>query len=270
MAGLQRKIARSPGRCIFCGNGKLTAEHFWPEWASSLLPNGRELSYYDFASKFDRTTGRVDVTKNYKRQGSVTTKRLRVVCAPCNNGWMSQLESGAKPILSPMAKGAKLAITPEMQEKLATWIALKVMVAEHNIIKEVVSDETVRHKFRNDRVVPEGFQIWILRCGAPRWRSRYHRYAAHLSVSSSPAESTDRKNTQGVTFGFGEALIAVLHTRVPGLTLDLRIAEPFGLKLWPLPGGHLEWPPTGLPAIAADDIAKAVERFVQSPAGKLE
>jgi hypothetical protein len=29
---------KPPGKCNFCGRGNLSKEHFWPEWASALLP----------------------------------------------------------------------------------------------------------------------------------------------------------------------------------------------------------------------------------------
>jgi hypothetical protein len=33
-------MSRKPaGKCIFCEAGNLSKEHFWPEWASALLPN---------------------------------------------------------------------------------------------------------------------------------------------------------------------------------------------------------------------------------------
>lgn len=38
MAKRLNRKSKLPGRCIFCGGGNLSKEHFWPEWASALLP----------------------------------------------------------------------------------------------------------------------------------------------------------------------------------------------------------------------------------------
>lgn len=65
------------------------------------------------------------------RSGEPQSGRLRVVCASCNNGWMSDLQQEAKPHLLPLIKGETYLLHRNAQKTLAAWIAMFAMVAEH-------------------------------------------------------------------------------------------------------------------------------------------
>ena len=65
------------------------------------------------------------------RSGEPQSGRLRVVCASCNNGWMSDLQQEAKPHLLPLIKGETYLLHRNDQKTLAAWIAMFAMVAEH-------------------------------------------------------------------------------------------------------------------------------------------
>jgi hypothetical protein len=264
MSGLERKIRQAPKRCIFCGSGKLSREHFWPEWAAPILPNGRNLNYYDFAERYDRFTGKRSITKHYRRQGPVITKRLRVVCGDCNSDWMNRQETAVRPILTPMATGGRLNLTAEAQLILARWITMKAVTAEHNIIVEVVTEQPERTALMEHGSIPDGMQIWIFRCGLGLWRSRYYREAVHLSLSAR-SKDTDRKNSQTVTFGFGDVLVTMFYTRVPGINIEIDFDPRYALKIWPPGGESLAWPPPPIGARAAEAITGTMERILDSP-----
>jgi len=252
-----------PRKCIFCGAGKLTAEHFWPEWAASILPNGRDPSYYDFAQNHDPRTGEIRRTRHYRRQGLVTTKRLRVVCGPCNNGWMSRLETATKPILTPMAIGEDTRLTEADQRTLSAWVALKLMVAEHNIIPEVVTPQEDLTALMLDGAPPNSLHIWLFRCGEGVWQSRYQRHAAHLTTLPLQRQDVLRKNTQSITFGFAQVLFYCFYTRGPGVAIETGFNERLARKLWPI-GGEIEWPPERIDATGAENVASTFVRFMAS------
>ncbi len=50
---------------------------------------------------------------------------LKSVCPECNSGWMSKIETAAKPLALPLMLGHSLALAPEAQQKLAVWAYLK-------------------------------------------------------------------------------------------------------------------------------------------------
>ena len=119
-------------RCIFCGEGNLSKEHFWPEWAASLLPsyliNQHEERSFTISNKTIMNPPKIRT-----KSGNAWTKKIRVVCETCNNGWMSQLEASAKPLLTPLIAGRPCIISESTAQIIAKWITLKVLVAENNI-----------------------------------------------------------------------------------------------------------------------------------------
>src|SRR5256884_280586 len=65
-----------------------------------------------------------------KKAGDPQSGRIRCVCAPCNNGWMSVRQSETKPILIPLLRGESFSLHRRAQTTLAAWIAMFTMVAE--------------------------------------------------------------------------------------------------------------------------------------------
>ncbi|HRN96978.1 MAG TPA: hypothetical protein PLZ58_00805 [Candidatus Saccharibacteria bacterium] len=105
--------------CIFCGSdNELTREHVFPDWLSSL---------------FDKKIKGVNEVRgdnlNRTWQSSLFQDKTKAICRVCNNGWMSDIESDVKPILT------KLAFTydaydlgSEDQRKLALWAQKTTLV----------------------------------------------------------------------------------------------------------------------------------------------
>lgn len=262
MVALARKI-RPRRTCIFCEGGKLTREHLWPQWSAPLFDGARDPTYYDFTTAIDRHTRSMSDTKRYTRQGGAHTKRLRVVCGACNNGWMSVLEVQVRPILEPLASDSARSIGESDQSILARWIAMKVMVAEHNIAPIEITPREMRSEFRRSGAIPDGMRIWLWRCGAPRWRTRWDRYAFGLHAEDEP--SAGGPNAQDVTFGFGNLLINCLQTIRPEHEMPTESSPQHSRQLWPISTSHLQWPPERLTAEAADEVARTAERVLFEP-----
>src|SRR5262245_60822076 len=112
---------RPRGQCIFCSGTRMSKEHFWPMWASSMLPRWRENAYQELrvtSVKKSIVTHR----KLRERQGDVSTKKLRVVCEACNNGWMNVVEGRARPILETLIAGNPCDLDQNQQLIVAEWI----------------------------------------------------------------------------------------------------------------------------------------------------
>lgn len=259
MAALARKV-RQPRSCIFCGGGKLTREHIWPQWSAPIFGGQRDPHHYDYATFLDRDTGERSRTKSYWRQGGAHHKRLPVVCGACNNGWMSEIEAGVRPILEPMALGATRVLSVRDQMTLVEWIVMKLMVAEHNIVPAVVTPHGVREAFRQSRMIPAGLQIGLWRCGDKGWRTRWDRYA--MTVAHEADEFDGGQNTQDVTFGFGEVLVNALYCRVEGVQFAPEASAEHALQLWPPTGSSLDWPPARISAAGATEVSRALARVM--------
>lgn len=55
---------------------------------------------------------------------------VRVVCAACNNGWMSDLEGRVEHVLTPMVAGHSMTLPPTAQLDVALWTAMKAFVVK--------------------------------------------------------------------------------------------------------------------------------------------
>jgi hypothetical protein len=106
-------------KCLFCPTTKLSREHLWPHWICELFPRA------DYAHDI---TERSENRKHHKIQNSLT-KRFPCVCEKCNNGWMSDVEQLAIPVLRPMILGNHpKQLRTHDQYVLATWLSLRFII----------------------------------------------------------------------------------------------------------------------------------------------
>ena len=116
------------GHCLFCGSaGPFTTEHVIPKWARKLL------------DPLDRTSLRIyagdEPGADQRRQvGRLLHLSMTVdeeICRKCNNGFLSQLERQAHPVLAPMIQTGSCAVLgPDEQAVLATWATKTVWLLE--------------------------------------------------------------------------------------------------------------------------------------------
>jgi len=111
--------------CVFCGGFNLSKEHVWPDWASKVLTDNPSPAHHEWHNTYSDKGTVVKESGMRPRQGSTFTKKIRVVCKTCNNGWMSRLENATKPILLPLIQGEPALLDREQQTLLAQWIASK-------------------------------------------------------------------------------------------------------------------------------------------------
>ena len=142
--------------CIFCGarNAKLTREDILSKWVSGVLLDLRP-SGVGFEVEINRTP------KPYQ------TKSLdlspRVLCAPCNGGWMAGLDGTVKPILEPLIGGQARSLSRRQQRAISTWVVAKLMVAEFLAEDENNNFFTVdeRRVLREKGELPDGVGVLI-------------------------------------------------------------------------------------------------------------
>jgi hypothetical protein len=108
--------------CRFCGatSGRLTNEHVWPRWLADYMPTFKEHGY---SERWSSGSGR------QRWREPFLAAKVRVVCAACNNGWMSAIEGAASLIVGPMVKGQAVELDAEAQAIVANWVAVKGLIA---------------------------------------------------------------------------------------------------------------------------------------------
>ena len=97
---MKKKIGMTRRTCLFCGapgTADLSDEHIVPRWLLDHLnlPDDDQL----LQAVADSTTGQLSAAPRVHSTFRFVEGR---VCVNCNTGWMSRLESAAKPLLVPL------------------------------------------------------------------------------------------------------------------------------------------------------------------------
>ncbi|HEY5970966.1 MAG TPA: hypothetical protein VIT22_03165 [Pseudoxanthomonas sp.] len=248
--------------CIFCGRlGNKSKEHFYPAWLSEHIDGTGIHNISTVLTQLGAAPK--TLTSRSRRQGHLITKKLRVVCQICNNGWMSQIENSVKDILIAGLTGEHLDLSIDQQRNLVSWVCLKTIISEHSDPKLASTPFVDRHAFYTDRVVPDYFRMYL---GAHSTSSVTWLYRHSVTVSFSqfvnpPLLDGLRRNTQTVTFILGRYVFHVLAARVAQFRLDKDLTYPGLTRLWP---GDSNGIATGrLRALNASQLGLVAESFEQ-------
>lgn len=158
--------------CAFCGEVRPpTREHVWGRWtekdldANVLAPVNNSQHQFRVGLNFDLVPGSVVVEHDLDAQihsGSRYHRRLPVVCAACNNGWMSRLERRAEKILAPAVSGSGSAeLDTDAQRDVATWLEKTVAVFEFTDPHTQMMTQSDREGIRATGQPAAGSQVWL-------------------------------------------------------------------------------------------------------------
>jgi hypothetical protein len=99
---LIRETERDTAKCIFCGASPTTNEHIFSRWTHKYMLSRKpqKSKSYVAVEHIDRVVG-----TNLKMAGPIRDWQVKCVCSRCNNGWMSQLDTAAEPLMKPLILG---------------------------------------------------------------------------------------------------------------------------------------------------------------------
>jgi hypothetical protein len=144
-------------RCVFCGStSNLTREHVLPDWLSQI-----DLDRAPSAHQ----SGRLNkVPRQWSSKPFKTT--VKMVCAACNSGWLSGLESAARPVLTPLIRGEARRLPDDDQALIAAWTCKTALVSLLNSADEAQpgvppGEYTELYEQRNRMEPPPFSQYWI-------------------------------------------------------------------------------------------------------------
>ena len=236
-----RNLAR---QCVFCGSADLTREHVLPDWLTEIGLDPEPSIHH--VGPLNRRP------REWSARPFATT--VKMVCASCNNGWLSQLEGAAKPVIAPLIRGEGRRLPFEDQALIAAWTCKTALVSL------LVSSEEARSSgygvppteytalyAQRDRVEPLPFsQYWI---GSYTGDSR----AASIWVTPVVVEAIGASKQPDIPSGYVMTLtvgrLLVQGVRFAGPTLQVELVTEWGfLDIWP-PTDIFPWPALGL----ADD-----------------
>jgi hypothetical protein len=225
--------------CAFCGTtGKLTSEHVFGDWLTRI---GLELDPgVHVAGPLNRMEREIGVTKPFRN-------KVRDVCGPCNNGWMSELESVAKRALTPCILGESGTIAQADQGAIAAWLQKTALVAM------LVSSDDERaggyglppSEYRavyDQRSAIEPLpasRVWTGRYGGKDRLASV--WVTPLAVTIDGLSEPDVPHGYAMTVLLGEFLLQGVRFTTPTLALDIVTRDGFA-QLWPAVD-DVAWPP---------------------------
>jgi hypothetical protein len=231
---LQAAGVRPAGKCIFCGGTGVTDEHLFSDWLRELFPRTAEHTH---------TYGKTVTWPEYKlrsKQGHSGTKKVRKVCRPCNNGWISRIDENAKPVAMRLIQGAATTLTTDMQQALAPWLSKIAMVGDAIEASEAYVSQDDRNYLRDNSKPPERWHVWIGSYAGTAWRElTMYQYRGHLRLPGPPEHSGSYASAS--TIGMGRLLALVVGHDATAHTIDIGESAMVLKRLWPV-SDSFAWP----------------------------
>jgi hypothetical protein len=191
---------------------------------------------------FHNINERMEVTKSWS--SSQLDWKAKVVCEPCNNTWMSKIESDhAKPALAELIAGKLDIPIPQKRANSIALFAFKTtVIVEHLNRSRVVRffPRQVRHRFRETLEIPHNVKMWMagfLPPGKGRVVTLYY-----------DVPSADNLELYVCNYGVGRFVFQVLVERAPSLLSLFPIAgfERLAIPFWPRISTGFVWPPAAV------------------------
>lgn len=140
---------RGGGQCVFCGNSPTTREHVVPQWLGEIFPTEPPVPVED---RVPKTIVRFELGREWNEQrgrpGPQQTSTVKVVCATCNNGWMSESTRGRRgPYLVDMMVGSGTFDQGDLSV-VERWAVKTAMMLEYDHPQSLVSTQPMRDQVR--------------------------------------------------------------------------------------------------------------------------
>jgi hypothetical protein len=235
--------------CLFCGRGRpdvrISHEHGVPKWIKRIPSIAETIELAPSAKYREVPITRYDVA-NQRRQTELiktSTKALHVtqmtlkVCETCNTGWMSQLETKVKPILTPAIEGESKTLSLKEAHTVSIWASKTAAVAELDLPEvQMISNRQRAAIMRGE--MPPGFAVYSARASVPEhftWVTRPGERREKLQ-----GKVGDRLGTHvGVAMSPGHVVLLVRAIQ-PGASMHV-LARSFPALS---PAWQQLWPPT--------------------------
>lgn len=229
-------MAQTKRRCVFCGEATkpLTDEHVWPRWLGNIL--GNDLQF------FGHETRERDVARPQRRLWRAPTldTKVRRVCAECNSTWMSDIETAARPILTPLIVGQEAELSQGDQEIAATWGFKTTLMLQFTHPARVAIPEGQYKEFFERRIPPSAVRISLGQYSGLLTDGTYWASALGVEAPGS-THSPESPNAFLVTFNVGR-LVYSGYGRPDASALTFEGRSHF-VEVWPASCGSVAWPP---------------------------
>jgi hypothetical protein len=163
------------------------------------------------------------------------------VCRSCNQGWMNDLETVVRPVLTPLIDGLIGEVDGEVVQDLAAWIMKTCLMAELTHPESAgTPPEFYRWLYETRTPLPHT-RIWAVPIEGPEWSLRMQ----HVGILYGDAATTDTGqpcNVHSTTIGLGGVAFCVMGATGPRPEFPpLEDIPPLqAVRLWPDPASF-DW-----------------------------
>jgi hypothetical protein len=250
--------------CPFCGfRGKLTAEHVFGAWLSRIGLDPAPVSHG--AGPLNRIGQELGVRPPFGQ-------KVRV-CGACNHGWMSDLESVARRVLTPFILGEPGEIGPDDARWIAAWVqktALTAMLISSDAERSAgygLPPSEYRSLWSGRAAMQPlpASQFWV---GHYAGQSRIaSAWATPLTVSTVGLPEADRPQGYAMTIVLGQLVLHGVRYTTPSLQVEVTTRQLLP-QLWPQTE-PVKWP-GGIPVDDAAFLGLAGGKDLRSTEQHLE
>lgn len=239
----------------------MSNEHAWPQWLGQNIEveptqTTRTIGY--------GRTGDEELTEapniTVKKNGSVLKARVREVCRRCNNGWMSQLETSAQPLLerlwTPNYVFGRTTISVDEAAVIATW-ATKTAWVRERVSDPIVTPSAEMRRYLMDAQLPsELTRVWVAR---HQGRTNFGVYVGRLEAThqDDPWDTDRKRRILMCTLTF-RGLSVLVRTDDGSGVPEMRPPADRWRQFWPV-AETVQWPPER--ATSDDDIQAIAMRY---------
>jgi hypothetical protein len=187
-----------------------------------------------------KITDSTGLVKEWKSPG--LDLKARVVCKPCNNTWMSDIEDKhAKPVMTPLIKGeTAVPIGSAEAHSLALFAFKTAVVLDHaDRRRDHFFSSRIRDGFRRHLAIPGTVQMWM--CGYAQNRNRMR---SQVVYHNGKLGATYPIQLYALTFGIGCLVFQVLSINDFGSVRFAPLSgfEDLAVPFWPIVPEGIVWP----------------------------
>lgn len=246
--------------CVFCdGTGKLTKEHVIPKWLEPVLlraqpPTGHSPSGKRFTHRFN--PGSDDDSTPREWPTDELDLVTNSVCEECNNGWLHDLETEAKPVLTQLIMGKATVLLTDEQRTVSFWsykTTLLFQLVRARSARAIPLDRF--HELFALRRPPTEARVWL---GAAKGNNAMHETSTEIKLVNNQHEVPGFFTAVAV----GKLLILCAGRLSSGpeqLQVGSRGRTRVTVPVWPASLRSVSWPP----AEALEDLnARELVRVV--------
>jgi hypothetical protein len=242
--------------CVFCGETPATKEHIFPFWLREAVGGRGAVTHLRLEGRERGPAVGDPLTHDHKWAAPEADVAVRTVCAPCNNGWMNDLDRDVEPTIVPLIRNRPQPISDDARTLLAQWSTKIGLLLEHTrershlTRRRSLTPPRSYGEFRRTLLPPPEMTIWMFLLHPPFigtvWRTAPVPVAAY---DPDAARLLGAPNGSLTTFAIGMLGFQLMHVPPAPQYDDLirnwtKQWEPFMRVLWPpTAAAPFDWPP---------------------------